>query len=58
MDLISKGQNSPQKLGWRVACPGGSSMGTEGKNEYTVFAGSDKPEARCHQGWDEENNGK
>ncbi|XP_025781181.1 equilibrative nucleoside transporter 1 [Puma concolor] len=37
LDLISKGQNSPQKLGWRVACPGGSSMGTEGKNEYTIL---------------------
>lgn len=46
MDLISKGQNGPQKLGWRVACPVGSGTDTAGKTEDTVFAGGDKPEAK------------
>lgn len=46
MDLISKGQNGPQKLGWRVACPAGSGIDTEGENEYAVSVGSNKPEAR------------
>ncbi|VCW66246.1 unnamed protein product [Gulo gulo] len=38
LDLISKGQNSLQKLGWRAACPAWGSLGAEGKKECAILA--------------------
>lgn len=48
LDLISKGQNSLQKLGWRAACPARGSLGAEGKKKCVILVSGDKPEAKAN----------